>query len=316
MKMARLLTVLLLLATTSTLSAALTKTTTVLTSSQNPSIYEQPVTFTAVVTPAPPNSETVTFKQGANVLGTGPLNGGSAMFTISTLTTGGTDNITAVYGGDSTYASSTSTVVKQVVDPIPTSTSVASSLNPSTYGQSVTFTATVSSGGSGTITGNVGFYNGSASLGTGALSGGQASYTTTKLQLPAGTDSITAVYKGSTTFATSTSGVLSQKVTSTGGATPTKDYIDVFAESLDLRADGELHGSGRCRRGAAAGVRERGHGYLQARIEHDWNGKVERRLGYFYDLDAGGGWDGQHHGGVRRRLDLRHQHVDGCETGG
>jgi poly(3-hydroxybutyrate) depolymerase len=220
MKMSRLL-IILLLATVSSLSAALTKTTTTISSSQNPSIYEQPVTFTAVVTPAPPNGETVTFKQGANVLGTGPLSSGSATFTISTLTTGGTDNITAVYGGDSTYATSTSAAVKQVVDPIPTSTSVASSLNPSMYGQAVTFTATVSSGGSGTITGNVGFYNGSTSLGTGAVSGGQASYTTTKLQLPAGTDSITAVYKGSTTFATSTSGVLSQKVTSTGGATPT-----------------------------------------------------------------------------------------------
>jgi poly(3-hydroxybutyrate) depolymerase len=221
MKMARLLTVLLLLATASSLSVALTKTTTTIASSQNPSIYEQPVTFTAVVSPVPPNGETVTFKQGANVLGTGPLSSGSATFTISTLTTGGTDNITAVYGGDSTYATSTSTAVKQVVDPIPTSTSVASSLNPSTYGQAVTFTASVSSGGSGTITGNVGFYNGSTSLGTGAVSGGQASYKTTKLQLPAGTDSITAVYKGSTTFATSTSGVLSQKVTSTGGAIPT-----------------------------------------------------------------------------------------------
>ena len=45
MKMARLLTILLLLAIASTLSAALTKTTTMLTSSQNPSIYEQPVTL-------------------------------------------------------------------------------------------------------------------------------------------------------------------------------------------------------------------------------------------------------------------------------
>jgi poly(3-hydroxybutyrate) depolymerase len=213
--------IVLLLGTASTLSAALTKTTTTLVSSQNPSIYGQPVTFTATVTPTPTDGDTVTFKQGSTVLGTNTLSGGSAAFTISTLTTGGTDNISAVFAGDSVYATSTSTAVKQVVDPIPTNTTVGSSLNPSTYGQQVTFTATVTSGGSGTITGNVGFYSGSTSLGTGTVSGGVASYTTTKLQLPSGTDSITAVYKGSTTFATSTSGALSQVVNSGGGATST-----------------------------------------------------------------------------------------------
>jgi poly(3-hydroxybutyrate) depolymerase len=220
MKTSRLL-IILVLATVSSLSSALTKTTTTLSSSENPSTYEQPVTFTAVVSPTPPNDETVTFKQGSNVLGTGSLNSGSATFTISTLATGGTDNITAVYAGDSTYATSTSTALKQMVDAAATTTSVASSLNPSTYGEAVTFTATVSSGASGTIPGNVGFYNGSTSLGSGALSGGVASYTTTKLQLPAGTDSITAVYKGNSSFATSTSGVLSQVVNSAGGATAT-----------------------------------------------------------------------------------------------
>jgi poly(3-hydroxybutyrate) depolymerase len=220
MKMSRLL-IILLLATVSSLSSALTKTTTTLTSSLNPSTYEQPVVFTAVVTPTPPNGETVTFKQGSNVLGTGSLNSGSATLTISTLAPGGTDNITAVYAGDSVYATSTSVAVKQVVDAAATTTTVASSLNPSTYEEPVTFTATVSSGASGTIPGNVGFYNGSTSLGSGALSGGVASYTTTKLQLSAGTDSITAVYKGNSSFGASTSPVLSQVVNSSGGATAT-----------------------------------------------------------------------------------------------
>jgi len=224
LRIPRILIVLLLgtlLGTASSLSAALTKTTTTLVSSQNPSIYGQAVTFTATVSPAPPNLEVVTFKQASTILGTAPLNGGTAAFTISTLTTGGTDNITAVYAGDSIYATSTSPAVKQVVNPIPTATSLISLLNPSNYGQQVTFTATVTSGGSGTITGNVSFYNGATLLGTGALSGGVASYTTTKLQLPAGGDPITAVYKGSTTFATSTSSILSQTVKAGSGSTPT-----------------------------------------------------------------------------------------------
>jgi len=199
------------------LSAALTNTTTTLTSSQNPSTYEQPVTFTATVDaagsplPASADGDTVTFRQGSNVLGTGSLNHGSARFTISTLTTGGTDNITAVYAGDSTYASSTSAAVKQVVNPVTTSTSVSTSQNPSNVGQSVTFTATVTpSESAGTPTGNVAFDDGSTVLATVALSGGVASYTTTTLAV--GTDPITAVYKGSTSFATSTSGAVNQSV--------------------------------------------------------------------------------------------------------
>src|SRR6202030_3723976 len=50
-----------------------------------------------------------------------------------------------------------------------TATSVVSSLNPSTFGQSVTFTATVSSA-AGTPTGTVTFNDGATALGTVALS--------------------------------------------------------------------------------------------------------------------------------------------------
>ena len=51
-----------------------------------------------------------------------------------------------------------------------TTTSLASSLNPSVFGQSVTFTATVvKSSGAGTPTGTVTFQDGSATLGTGTL---------------------------------------------------------------------------------------------------------------------------------------------------
>ena len=52
-------------------------TTTVISSSPNPSKYGQAVAFTATVTSsvgAPPNGETVTFMKGKTVLGTGTLN--------------------------------------------------------------------------------------------------------------------------------------------------------------------------------------------------------------------------------------------------
>jgi poly(3-hydroxybutyrate) depolymerase len=214
MKVARILVV-LLLGTASSLSAgagALTPTTTALSSSPNPSAYGLAVTFTAVVTStlgAPPDGETVSFMKGTTALGTETLSGGSASFTTSTLNVG-TIPIKAVYGGDSNFAGSTSKAVSQVVSKAPTTTTLASSLNPSNDGQSVTFTASVAPEFSGTVTGNVAFNNGSTKLRTVSLSGGVASYTTTTL--PLGTDLISAVYKGSSSFTTSTSGALSQAV--------------------------------------------------------------------------------------------------------
>lgn len=89
-------------------------TTTVLKSSPNPSIEGDAVTFTATVTPAPPDGEIVTFMNGPASLGTVSLSSGTASFAISTLPVG-TSSITAVYGGDLNYFASTSKVLKQVV---------------------------------------------------------------------------------------------------------------------------------------------------------------------------------------------------------
>jgi uncharacterized repeat protein (TIGR03803 family) len=93
-------------------------TTTVLTSSLNPSTHGQAVTFTAEVTSGkgmPPDEETVSFMKGKTVMGTGRLSGGSASFTTSTLPVG-RPAITAVYAGDFNFVASTSNTVKQVVD--------------------------------------------------------------------------------------------------------------------------------------------------------------------------------------------------------
>ena len=89
-------------------------TTTTLSSSLNPSIYGEAVTFFAVVAPAPPDGETVTFLDGSTELGTGNLSGGSASLTTSSLAVG-TSKITAVYGSDFDFGGSTSNTVKQVV---------------------------------------------------------------------------------------------------------------------------------------------------------------------------------------------------------
>ncbi len=175
-------------------------TTTALTSSPNPSAYRQAVTFTAVVASglgAPPDGEKVTFKKGTTVLGTGTLSGGSASFTTSALPVGA-NYIKAVYGGDSNFAASTSKAVSQVVNKATTATTLTSSLNPSNFGQSVTFTATVTPQFSGTVKGSVTFYDGATALKTMYVSGGVAKFTTSTLT--SGAHSITATYNGSTSF--------------------------------------------------------------------------------------------------------------------
>jgi hypothetical protein len=93
--------------------------------------------------------------------------------------------------------------------PIQTTTSLSSSLNPSSLGQAVTFTATVASSGP-MPTGRVTFKNGTKGLKTVTLSGGVATLTTTKLAV--GTHQITAEYKGNSDSAKSTSSVLIQVV--------------------------------------------------------------------------------------------------------
>jgi hypothetical protein len=95
-----------------------------------------------------------------------------------------------------------------------TTTTLATSLNPSLRGQSLTFTATVTPTGSGTPTGTVTFADGGVAIGSATLAGGGATFTTSTLA--AGMHSITAIYGGDTNFAGSTSSALSQTVSQTG----------------------------------------------------------------------------------------------------
>ncbi len=182
--------------------------------SANPSTYGSPVTFTATVTIGA--TGTVTFMDGAGTLGSGPLSGGTATYTTSALTVG-SHSITAVYSGDTNFATSTSVAITQNVGQATSTPTVVSSSPTSTYGNPVTFTATVSgAGASGTVT----FKDGAGTLGSGPLSAGTATYATSALTT--GSHSITAVYSGDTNFATSTSVAITQNV---GQATSTPAVV-------------------------------------------------------------------------------------------
>src|SRR5208337_621218 len=211
------------------LTVAQASTTTSLSADNNQSVYGQQVTFTATVTANAPGSGTptgtVTFiEDGTTTLGTGTLSttGGvtTATFATSTLAVNTTGySITAVYGGDTNDAGSTSSPLSQTVNQDSTTTSLSADNNQSVYGQQVTFTATVTANapGSGTPTGTVTFIeDGTTTLGTGTLSttGGvtTATFATSTLAVNTTGYSITAVYGGDTNDAGSTSSPLSQTV--------------------------------------------------------------------------------------------------------
>lgn len=209
-------------------------------SSLNPSTFGQPVTFTATIAESTTFSPggTVTFLDGASVLGTGTVMVGGLATLTSAAVGGGSRSITAMYSGDSNFAPSTSEVLTQTVNGAATSTALASSLNPSTFGSSVTFTATVSGGTLGTPTGTVSFKDGSTNIGTGLLNElGVASFST--LNLGVGAHNITAVYDASDNFAASTSVPVSQAVEK---GTPTVSVISFqnpadVGQEVTFRAD-------------------------------------------------------------------------------
>lgn len=222
---------------------AATASTTTLVAAPLSSVFGQPVTFTATVTGSSGTAKptgTVQFLHGSTVLGTGTLNGSG----VATLTTGnlplGTSTVVAKYLGDSTFLTSTSTGVTETVTQASSTVVVSSSANPSSLGQSITLSATVTatSPGQGRPTGSVQFFNGGTLLGTGTLNASGVATTVTST-LPIGPNSITAKYEGDTNFKTGTSAVFTQNITGTTATTtvitPTPNTA-VFGQSVTLTA--------------------------------------------------------------------------------
>ena len=129
-------------------------------------------------------------------------------FNVSSLTIGA-HTLTAVYSGDANNATATSNPLVVTVQQAASATALLSNHNPQVVGQSVTFTATVSSV-SPSASGTVSFLDGASSLGSTTVVGGVASFTTSSLAF--GTHSITAVYSGDTNHATSTSAAITQQI--------------------------------------------------------------------------------------------------------
>jgi hypothetical protein len=190
--------------------------TNTLTASPSNTVFGQPITFVATVTPSAPATLTPTGQvdlAGSGFFQVRTMSNGSATWVVSQ-TPPGTHGFNSLYYGDNSYFGTFSNTLYVTVAKASTTTGLTSSQNPSTVGQPVTLTATVAAvaPGSGTPTGTVQFFDGPNALGApAALSNGQASLTTSTLG--GGTRTLTAVYSGDNNFNASTSPALSQTVT-------------------------------------------------------------------------------------------------------
>jgi len=184
-------------------------TLTALVSSLNPSIYGQKVTWTATVTTSgsipPTGMVNFTWGHGYYSFGTATLNASGVATLTRSMENADTYALTAVYSGDANNLGSTSAALNQVITEATSSATLASLPNPSTLGQSVTFTATISSP-TGTPTGPVTFAAGKIVLGTAQLAKGKATFTTSTLA--AGSTKVTATYYGDSNISASSASVV------------------------------------------------------------------------------------------------------------
>jgi hypothetical protein len=213
------------------ISTAVNSTTVAVTGTPNPAGYGQVVTLTATVQTGSGTGNltgTVTFFLNGTAIAAGTdvavgatTTSGSnstaaATFQISTLPVG-VDEITATYNvaNDPNHLTKTSPQYpEQIMEA--TKTVLTASPNPSSIGQNVTFTATVSISGGGGVTpdGTVTFYDGGNAIGSQSISGsGVASVQ--DAALPQGDHNITAQYSGgiiNTSVASSNSNTVVQDV--------------------------------------------------------------------------------------------------------
>jgi hypothetical protein len=200
------------------LSETITKATTTLalSSSGNPAPVGSAVTLTAAVAPASGSGAggVVTFFDGGSTLGSVAVGADSTARLTTAALAVGSHSVTASYGGDANYTGSSAAALTQVISRLSTTTTLASSANPSAFGAPLTLTASVASAGS-IPTGSVTFSEGSATLGSAPLdAAGHASLSTGTLSV--GSHAITAAYGGDGSNAGSASATLTQAVVAAG----------------------------------------------------------------------------------------------------
>jgi len=141
---------------------------------------------------------TVTFLDGAAPIGSPVAIDGTGAASVSTASlSSGTHQIVAVFGGDPNTFILGSRSATLNLDVQGTSVvQLNSTPNPSIYGNSVTFVATVTSNSGVAATGTVKFLDGTTQIGTAALAGNPGAASFAISTLTAGSHSISASYQG------------------------------------------------------------------------------------------------------------------------
>lgn len=189
-----------------------------LTASPNPAYAGQTVTLSgAVAAQNGTPTGTLTFYDGATLLGTATLNASGKATLTAAFAIPGTHNLSAEYSGDAVYSAQISPIYAEDVLINPTAISVTASPNPSAAFNSISFSATVHSSTGLIPNGSVVFSANGAQIGSGVLQSGVASLSTSSLG--AGTYSVTATYPGNSAFATAISAPYSLIVTQAASQT-------------------------------------------------------------------------------------------------
>jgi hypothetical protein len=176
-----------------------------LTATPSPINFGQTVTFDVKVTPASATG-TINLLEGAAATASGSLASGEASFGIATLPVG-SHTLTAAYLGDANTLAANSAPVTVTVNKAAAGATVSGAPNPSTFGQTVTFTAKVTPS---SATGGVTFLENGASMGASQLSGATGTFAIATLAV--GAHTITAVYGGDGNNAGATSPAVTQTV--------------------------------------------------------------------------------------------------------
>lgn len=157
---------------------------------------------------------------------------GSATFTTDTLAAG-SYLVTANFAGTAAISPQSASLIEKITvsDIVATTTTFTVSPNPANSGQAVTLSASVAAGATAVSSGTVGFYDGTALLGTGAIStSGVATFVTSSLAV--GTHPLTAVFAATGSSASSTSPVVQEVILS--GATTSSFTIALSPSALSI----------------------------------------------------------------------------------
>jgi hypothetical protein len=210
-------------------------TTTTLQVSTSATVIGDSVTLTANLTPAAITG-TVTFYNGSTGIGTANVNAGVATLN-TTFSASGNIALKAIFAGNSSWETSTSNQISLFVTGN-TPDTVVLQVDPSSLviGNSATLTANVSPT---EATGTVVFYDGTQAIGTSSVVAGMATYV--NLFMAAGSQSLTAVYSGDSTYPSNTSSPVAVNI-GNPGPTPTtttltlSEYLGYLGDTVTLTA--------------------------------------------------------------------------------